>query len=69
MDAVLCHRKLKPVKRSDTKLTAAGWSVQYLSRSTFHDARGVAIREFPLKPGRSRRCRLSTLRRWKKPRV
>ena len=35
----------------DRLLTAAGWSVQDIAQANIHAARGVAIREFPLKSG------------------
>ena len=45
----------KPEERAraeiDRLLTAAGWSVQSMSEANIHAARGVAIREFPLKTG------------------
>jgi type I restriction enzyme R subunit len=45
----------KPEERAraeiDRLLTAAGWSVQSMSEANIHAARGVAIREFPLKSG------------------
>jgi type I restriction enzyme R subunit len=37
--------------RIDALLQSAGWSVQYASEANIHAARGVAIREFPLKSG------------------
>ena len=45
----------KPEERAraeiDRLLAAAGWSVQSMSETNIHAARGVAIREFPLKTG------------------
>ncbi len=45
----------KPEERAraeiDRLLAAAGWSVQSMSEANIHAARGVAIREFPLKAG------------------
>ncbi len=45
----------KPEERAraeiDRLLAAAGWSVQSMSEVNIHAARGVAIREFPLKTG------------------
>jgi len=45
----------KPEQRAraeiDRLLTAAGWSVQSMDEANIHAARGVAIREFPLKTG------------------
>ncbi len=45
----------KPEERAraeiDRLLAAAGWSVQSMSEANIHAARGVAIREFPLKSG------------------
>jgi len=45
----------KPEERAraeiDRLLAAAGWSVQSMSEANIHAARGVAIREFPLKTG------------------
>jgi type I restriction enzyme R subunit len=45
----------KPEQRAraeiDRLLAAAGWSVQSMSDANIHAARGVAIREFPLKTG------------------
>jgi len=45
----------KPEERAraeiDRLLAAAGWSVQSMSDANIHAARGVAIREFPLKTG------------------
>ena len=38
----------------DRLLTLAGWSVQDLKAANIHASRGVAIREFPLKPGHGR---------------
>jgi len=35
----------------DAALSAAGWEIQDASRANIHARRGVAIREFPLKPG------------------
>jgi len=35
----------------DALLAAAGWAVQDLKHANLHEARGVAIREFPLNPG------------------
>ena len=35
----------------DRLLTSAGWSVQNLDQANIHASRGVAIREFRLKPG------------------
>ena len=35
----------------DRLLTAAGWAVQSVKDTNLHAARGVAIREFPLKDG------------------
>jgi type I restriction enzyme R subunit len=35
----------------DQLLTAAGWAVQSVKKANIHAARGVAIREFPLKEG------------------
>ncbi len=37
--------------RIDALLQSAGWSVQDVSEANIHAARGVAIREFPLKSG------------------
>jgi len=45
----------KPEERAraeiDRLLAAAGWSVQSMSEANIHAARGVVIREFPLKSG------------------
>ncbi len=45
----------KPEERAraeiDRLLAAAGWSVQSMSETNIHAARGVALREFPLKSG------------------
>ena len=45
----------KPEQRAragiDRLLGAAGWAVQSMSEVNIHAARGVAIREFPLKEG------------------
>jgi len=45
----------KPEERAraeiDRLLAAAGWSVQSMNEANIHAARGVAIREFPLKTG------------------
>ncbi len=35
----------------DSLLKDAGWAVQDAGAANLHAARGVAIREFPLKPG------------------
>lgn len=35
----------------DQLLALAGWSVEDAKAANIHAARGVAIREFPLKPG------------------
>ena len=35
----------------DAALTAAGWAVQDRNAANLHAGRGVAIREFPLRPG------------------
>ena len=55
----------KPEERAraeiDRLLAAAGWSVQSTSEANIHAARGVAIREFPLKAGHGLAgCLLST---------
>jgi len=41
----------KARRKIDEELTAAGWSVQDLAQVDLRAARGVAVREFPLKPG------------------
>lgn len=41
----------KARKEIDAALTAAGWVIQDRDEAAVHDARGVAIREFPLKTG------------------
>ena len=46
----------------DAALTAAGWAVQDVAATNLYASRGVAVREFPLKPG-LRRGRLPALRR------
>jgi type I restriction enzyme, R subunit len=38
----------------DRLLSAAGWSVEDLKAANIHASRGVALREFPLKPGHGR---------------
>ena len=38
-------------ERIDKLLEAAGWTVRYPADANIHAARGVAIREFPLKSG------------------
>jgi type I restriction enzyme R subunit len=38
-------------KTIDALLTAAGWFVQDVKEANVTAARGVAVREFPLKPG------------------
>jgi type I restriction enzyme R subunit len=38
-------------KTIDELLTAAGWQVVNVSHANIHGAKGVAIREFPLKSG------------------
>ncbi len=35
----------------DRLLAAAGWSIQDSSRENLYESRGIAVREFPLRPG------------------
>ena len=44
----------------DRLLTAAGWSVQTFKQANIHPARGVALREFPLRACRHPRMTVAT---------
>ncbi|MBI3611376.1 MAG: type I restriction endonuclease subunit R, partial [Nitrospirae bacterium] len=41
----------KARRKIDEALQASGWAVQDLDQVNLDAARGVAVREFPLKPG------------------
>src|SRR4030042_1930765 len=41
----------KARRQIDTDLTAAGWIVQSLGELDLTAGRGIAVREFPMKPG------------------
>ena len=68
VDRVLTQPMVNPEQQAriaiDQLLTAAGWSVQDFKAANIHAARGVAIREFPLKPATAlpTTCSTSTAR-------